>query len=309
MDHDQTHRRLKFERRSRSAPDPTLSASTPQMMAEALRRHRAGKLQQAAAICGQILEARPDHYEALNLLGVVMNQVGKYEAAIDLIRKAIALKAIALDPNLDRLMRNGPCSCGTGKRYKHCHGKLANRKHDYRGYRGILLQLMPKHSVCAEIGVWKGDFSNRIIAITQPRILHLVDPWMFQPGAHPQRHHVSKTVQNQREMDDIFHEVTDQFKRFDSVHIHRKTSKDFFQTFEHNLDWVYIDANHSKEFVMMDLILSWNCVRKGGIITGDDYFLKDSDGSYSVKSAVNQFCDEYEVTKVLIGHQYLMQKI
>jgi hypothetical protein len=39
---------------------------------------------------------------------------------------------------------------------------------------------MSKGSVCAEIGVWKGDYSDLILTITSPKKLHLIDPWEFQ---------------------------------------------------------------------------------------------------------------------------------
>ena len=44
-----------------------------------------------------------------------------------------------------------------------------------------LLDRMPRGGVCAEIGVWKGDFSDRILRYANPKSLHLIDPWLFQP--------------------------------------------------------------------------------------------------------------------------------
>jgi hypothetical protein len=52
---------------------------------------------------------------------------------------------------------------------------------DHGNGREVLLRRMPKQSVCAEIGVWKGDFSERIIRVVNPRKLYLIDPWIFQP--------------------------------------------------------------------------------------------------------------------------------
>ena len=47
--------------------------------------------------------------------------------------------------------------------------------------RRWLLDKMPTDAVCAEIGVWQGNFSHWILEITRPRQLHLVDPWVFSP--------------------------------------------------------------------------------------------------------------------------------
>src|SRR6266545_2218953 len=52
--------------------------------------------------------------------------------------------------------------------------------------RGFLREMAPKGSVCAEIGVWQGDFSARILDLVKPSKLHLVDPWQFV-AAEPYR--------------------------------------------------------------------------------------------------------------------------
>src|SRR5690242_12845224 len=41
--------------------------------------------------------------------------------------------------------------------------------------RERILEHLPKHAVCAELGIWRGDFSRAILAATQPARLHLVD--------------------------------------------------------------------------------------------------------------------------------------
>ncbi|MDP3697256.1 MAG: class I SAM-dependent methyltransferase, partial [Candidatus Taylorbacteria bacterium] len=41
------------------------------------------------------------------------------------------------------------------------------------------------------------------------------------------------------------------------------------------LDFVYIDGNHSYDYVKKDLELYWDKVKKGGALTGDDFNIKD----------------------------------
>src|SRR5512141_3080259 len=53
---------------------------------------------------------------------------------------------------------------------------VGKRGHPTKGRRW-LLEMLPKGSVGAEIGVWRGDFSALIIDVVRPHLLHLIDPW------------------------------------------------------------------------------------------------------------------------------------
>lgn len=57
----------------------------------AISNHRAGQLVQAEAVYRQVLDARPDHPDALHLLGVLLHQRGDSASATELIEKAVAL--------------------------------------------------------------------------------------------------------------------------------------------------------------------------------------------------------------------------
>lgn len=41
--------------------------------------------------------------------------------------------------------------------------------------RDFLLKQMPKNSICAEVGVYKGKLSERILKLTNPKKLVLID--------------------------------------------------------------------------------------------------------------------------------------
>ena len=43
--------------------------------------------------------------------------------------------------------------------------------------RSDFLSRLPKDAVCAEIGVFRGEFSRQILEIKAPRELHLIDGW------------------------------------------------------------------------------------------------------------------------------------
>ena len=57
----------------------------------AIRHHQAGELDAARAIYGSILDADPNHPDALNLSGVIAHQAGNQETAIRLIEQAISV--------------------------------------------------------------------------------------------------------------------------------------------------------------------------------------------------------------------------
>ncbi len=61
----------------RRSPQPNV----PQLLQQALDLHRQGRLADAQASLRAILEAQPDHFEALHLLGVVVAQHGRQDEA------------------------------------------------------------------------------------------------------------------------------------------------------------------------------------------------------------------------------------
>ncbi|TAL09208.1 MAG: tetratricopeptide repeat protein [Nitrospirae bacterium] len=66
-------------------------ASIAESLTIALQHHQAGRLPEAEALYRQILQAQPQHPDALHLLGVIAHQRGQHEAAVDLIGKALTL--------------------------------------------------------------------------------------------------------------------------------------------------------------------------------------------------------------------------
>ena len=66
------------------------AASPRATLIEAVNRHRAGDLADAARLYDRILKADPKHPDALHLRGLVAHQQGHSERALSLVRKAIA---------------------------------------------------------------------------------------------------------------------------------------------------------------------------------------------------------------------------
>jgi Methyltransferase domain len=150
--------------------------------------------------------------------------------------------------------------------------------------RGNLLASMPKGGVVAEIGVWEGHFSQRILDICEPVALHLIDPWMYMPEFGNTGFGRKK---NEFLMEQKYQDVVAKFAGDPRVHIHRATSDVALATLPDGiLDWVYIDGNHNEPYIGGDLAMCLQKVKANGFITGDDFnWMSDAQGA-PVKRAV-----------------------
>ena len=171
-----------------------------------------------------------------------------------------------------------------------------------RSRRSFLFSKLPKVSIGAEIGVWRGDFSMEILSRARPRELHLIDPWQFAPSL-PGRLYGGREAKSQSDMDQIYQSVVDRFERRRQVRIHRASSRDAAASFPNGFfDWVYIDGDHSYEAVWQDLNDWSSKVKSGGLVIGDDYTWRDEFGAESVRKAVGEFMNFRSINRVLIKH-------
>jgi hypothetical protein len=179
--------------------------------------------------------------------------------------------------------------------------------------RDFLLELLPKRSVGAEIGVHEGDFSEQVLAQVHPRKLHLIDPWKHEvEEKYRGAMYGGLAEEGQREMDKRYEGVCRRFREEISagvVSTHRGYSSDVFDQFaDGTFDWVYVDGNHLYEFVKQDLELYFPKTKAGGYLAGDDYALAGwwEDG---VTKAVDEFAKKNAVEVVALrNHQFVLRK-
>lgn len=124
------------------------------------------------------------------------------------------------------------------------------------------LKKIKKNAVCAEVGVWEGQFSSQILKYN-PSELHLIDPWVQQ---YKKRMYSIE----QEKMDKIYNNVKQKFHSDRRVKLHRSRSTDVKFPKKY-FDWVYIDGDHTYEAVRKDLEFYYPLVKKGGFLCGDDY--------------------------------------
>ena len=190
-----------------------------------------------------------------------------------------------MSPSIKKLVKKIP---GTD-RIAHAMGLVSNPLED----RAFLLEMLPKNSVGAEIGVHKGEFSEKILEVVHPKQLHLIDSWKHESSAVYQNALYGGQAKNgQDEMDRRYADVCARFQAQmsgEQVKIHRGYSTDVLGRFADDFfDWVYIDGNHLYDYVKKDIDLSFRKTKIGGWVTGDDYM----EGGWwegGVKKAVDEF--------------------
>src|SRR5262249_21593437 len=79
-------------------PEPI---AADQALHEAIAAYRAGKLDEAEALCNRILEQQPDHIGSLQLLAVVDANKAAPRRGIELMEKAIALYPDSVDSYIE----------------------------------------------------------------------------------------------------------------------------------------------------------------------------------------------------------------
>jgi hypothetical protein len=150
--------------------------------------------------------------------------------------------------------------------------------------RGRLLDRMPKRARAAEVGVWEGNFSRRILDTCAPAELHLIDPWLYMPEFGNTGFGRKK---NEFLMEEKYRAVAARFAEDPRVTIHRATSEAALSAMpDGSLDWAYIDGNHNEPFIGRDIDLCLAKVGPRGIVAGDDLHWQTETSGAPVKRAV-----------------------
>lgn len=147
-----------------------------------------------------------------------------------------------------------------------------------------MLGLLPKNMIMCELGVFLGDFAEKMLTICEPKELHLVDMWSGN--------HLSATDENGENMLEIkdmyvtYESVVKRFMKNRNVYIHRGLTT-LLNVFDDNyFDFIYIDACHEYKSVKIDLDVAYRKSKK--YISGHDYY----NGCRDVQRAVNEFASE-----------------
>ncbi len=136
----------------------------------------------------------------------------------------------------------------------------------------------------AEIGVYRGKFTETFAK--KGLKIHAIDPWIGYKG--------SGRSEQKQDMQDYNYECAKKaLAPYPNCTIIRKTSMDALADFEdESLDFVYIDGDHRFPFIAQDLFAWSRKVKKGGIVSGHDYF-NTRPGASNVMCQVGAIVDAF----------------
>lgn len=176
-------------------------------------------------------------------------------------------------------------------------------------YYGVFSEIIKERNckVVAEIGIGYGTHAKQVLQNTNIDRLYLIDPMKEYPNdGFP----MAITSCIPKVPGNHFNEL------YDAINENLKDYKDKYTWFRkeslqisdeeipsEHLDAVFIDANHTYNYVYNDLHFWWNKVKSGGIVLGDDYWMDD------VARAVHDFAKDKHLQVRLLMKEGQSHKI
>lgn len=135
-----------------------------------------------------------------------------------------------------------------------------------------------------EIGVHLGEFAERFLSRWGGSQMTLVDPWANLPGYRDR----IATRDRQADYEACMARIAG-VRSTARVNVLRETSREAVERFrDSQLDFVYVDGDHSPESVMFDVSAWWPKIAPGGVLAGHDWFNEWRPG---VEAAVRSVAD------------------
>lgn len=135
----------------------------------------------------------------------------------------------------------------------------------------------------AEIGAGDGDYELSFLSELDIDLVFLIDPYIAFENLG--RVWMLETV---RKWEEAAHINLDKYKHKIKWIKEKSIDAAKFIT-DNSLDFVYVDGNHSYEFVAEDISLYYPKLKIGGLLSGHDYHYK------SVNKAVNEFINKQKL--------------
>lgn len=144
-----------------------------------------------------------------------------------------------------------------------------------------------------EVGTDHGQYAQQLCEGIPDLGLFCVDPWVAYTEGHD--------VKTQEDVNKIYEEAVERLRPYFCTLL-RSTSMDAVSLFEDNsLDFVFVDGNHSYDYVLEDITEWYKKVKPGGIIAGHDYKV-DPVNDYGVIEAVEKFTTDNNISPWFVLH-------
>lgn len=155
------------------------------------------------------------------------------------------------------------------------------------------------YKVGAEIGVYTGTYSEVLCHGNPNMKLYCIDPWTTYDSEE-----IEPYAKNQDALNKFYSEAKKRLSKYNCTII-RKSSMDAVKDFKQGeLDFVYIDANHSYQNVKEDVREWAKIVRDGGIVAGHDYgHFKHKDRNIGTKKAIDEYVKENNIGMLFLVNQ------
>jgi hypothetical protein len=207
-----------------------------------------------------------------------------------------SMSAVDIDVELSRTQRRFPFPLGELKRTEE---------------RAWILRHAPKGGVGAEVGVFRGHFSEVILGALTPKKLYLIDPWEKQGkffgwgGGYTNDMSLPTAVARR--------DAELRARKFPDTEV--VIVEDFFPACRDRilepLDWIYIDSSHDFDQTLLELTQSAEIVKPGGLIMGDDFVPLATQAHQGVARAVNTFVSSqpFEFVAAGLHEQWCIRRV
>lgn len=140
-----------------------------------------------------------------------------------------------------------------------------------------------------EVGVRDGGYSETLMESIPGVAVYGVDPYEPHEGY---RDHTRKSTFEGFELE--AHQKLDRYINYKFIRAYSSEAVEEFR--DNELDFVYIDGDHSFYEATFDIEKWSKKVRSGGIISGDDYFKHKGNARIHVYQVVNAYTDAWKIS-------------
>ena len=177
----------------------------------------------------------------------------------------------------------------------------ANKYHRDTHHWGSVSQVLhlidnKKDLVIAEIGVFRGESSLAMLEYCDVKRLYLIDP--FSKDIADKANSLDGT--NIHLTSDLFKQTKSKLQKYEDKIVWLTGTSDSVvnQIQDNELDFIFIDGAHDYVSVHNDLVLYYNKVKMGGIISGDDFSNKFFSTGIRIIEAVNDVLPPIGYTEI-----------